>query len=44
MILKYGCTREQMEEVLQNTLTIVFLPDAKYLNQSAATSTHPNLV
>ena len=41
---QYGCTQEQMEQVLEHTLTIVFLPSARYLDPSLTTDTKTNLV
>ncbi|CAI8023404.1 Gamma-aminobutyric acid type B receptor subunit 1 [Geodia barretti] len=40
---QYGCTQEQMEQVLEHTLTIVFLPSARYLDPSLTTDTKTNL-
>ncbi|CAI8009752.1 hypothetical protein GBAR_LOCUS6519 [Geodia barretti] len=40
---QYGCTPEQMEQVLEHTLTIVFLPSARYLDPSLTTDTKANL-
>ena len=41
---QYGCTPEQMEQVLEHTLTIVFLPSARYLDPSLTTDTKTDLV
>ena len=43
-IEQYGCTAEQMEQVLQYTLSIVFLPTAEYLDPDLTTDTREGLV
>jgi gamma-aminobutyric acid type B receptor len=40
---QYGCTAEQMEQVLEHTLSIVFLPGARYLNATLPTDTKSGL-
>jgi gamma-aminobutyric acid type B receptor len=40
---QYGCTPEQMEQVLEHTLSIVFLPGARYLNATLPTDTKSGL-
>ena len=43
-VQRFGCTAEQMAEVLQNTLTLGFLPSARYLNPSLHTDTNGGFV
>ena len=43
-IEQYGCTADQMKQVLQHTLSIVFLPSVRYLDPSLTTDTHKDLV
>ena len=41
---EYGCTVEQLEEVLEHSLSLVNLPFAKYLNKTNTTETGDGLV
>ena len=43
-IEKYGCTGQQMEEVLQYSMTLLILPYARYRDRSLRTDTGGGLV
>ena len=40
----YGCTVEQLKEVLEYSLSLVNLPFAKYLNENITTETGGGMV